>query len=172
MRLFVFFNKRRKDHEGNEKVPNGYVAKTKSGSPGVSYNQTCVIAQPNESECGDDGLPNITTEENFSNFIVKTLCDGTDKTPEENYVPWSPKHSLTKVDNYPSLDKVLVDESVHDIISNYFLEEDEVDDNEKIYSILKSKGEHFLAGFYTRRESDNRYSEYAVEKLGYPDDTE
>ena len=87
-------------------------------------------------------------------------------------MPWSPKHSLTKVDNYPSLDKVLVDESVHDIISNYFLEEDEVDDTEKIYGILKSKGEDFLAGFYTRRESDNRYSEYTVEKLGYPDDTE
>ena len=122
---------------------------------------------PGTKYCDQNNQPNLKTEEMLRDFIVGVICADTNKDPEKSYAAWEPSHSLTKNDTFLPLDKVMTDECVHQVIVNYFLDDDYNDKG--IYKLMKEAD--LLDGLYTRRVSNGRFSKYAVQKLGYPDDS-
>lgn len=150
----------RKSHEGNSMVPNGY--KTKLGK---EYSQTLTISMPNSDKyCNKDGEIDISTEEQFRDYLVSICCADGNKNPLKHYTNWKPSHSLTK-NPFDSLDQCMTDESVDQVLTNYYLPQGQ--ERKQVHQFLLLSE---INGIYTRKISDGRFSFYAVHEFGFPSD--
>ena len=93
------------------------------------------------------------------------------KEPAKDYVvPYKMEtHNMSKKGESPPLDHLMTDESVHDVIQNYILDEEDDINDTGTYNTLKNKGgDEFLNKFYSRKAISGKYCTYAIQNLGFP----
>ena len=151
----------RSDHESNNKVSMGYKSKN-----GKEYDRTLSISMPNGEKYGDnEGNVDRSCVQRTRNYFISVLLeDDKDKKDGVHFTSWKESDNLTQTPFEP-LDKVMTDESVDQVLTNYYLPV--VHKRQEVYNFLLQSD---ITGIYSRRVSDGRYSKYAVLEFGFPDD--
>ena len=161
-----YYTFRRDSHENNKRIP---IAAYRPN--GREYYECAIVANPNidiyGERVGDDSTFTLKSEKMVRDDLVKFLCDETGKKAETSFTHWEPNDSTTTNSAFAGLDTLLTDESVFNVLDNYFFPENF--DNENEYpSKYKWMVENNLVNFYTRRLSDNFYNKYPIDNLGFP----
>ena len=119
-------------------------------------------------------MPTEDWVEELHDYVVSTMCAASssfNKEPAKDYVvPYKKDtHNMSKKGESPPLDHLMTDESVHDVIQNYILdEEDDINDSSTYDTLKKKGGDEFLNKFYSRKPISGKYCTYAIENLGFP----
>eukprot|EP00536_Pseudo-nitzschia_multiseries_P012283 jgi/Psemu1/31578/gm1.31578_g len=129
----------------------------------INYRRVGIVALPSEEKYSPD--IDITTKREFRDLLVHILCSTNKKVAEKEFLPFLHQHCHLPPDTGPfaSLDKIFMDKSVDNIVTNYHIP-DEVTTSEGKYEQIEENG---FTDIYTHH-SNGRYSYYAVEKMDYP----
>jgi hypothetical protein len=146
---------KRRSIDINEKLGNGFE------SNGKEYHRCVIPSLPNPAIYGDAklGLDLKKVRDDFAGFLAVKA----NKSENNSYTDWNEaKDDLTKKP-FRSLDHVLVDESVADILLNYYLPEGI--DHSEVYAYMQLNG---MDSFFTRNKKTGKYSKFAIERFSFP----
>ena len=150
---------KRGSHEADDTVPV---------SSKLSMFRVVVVGFPNIDHYGeDDGeggrVFTITSEEKMVRGLQHLISGRTGQNPANEFFPFSEVHSCTNFSKPKSLDTSITDYSVGSVLQTYILPNGSA--NSDAYNYLKENEETF---FYSRKQSDGCFSEFAQNHFGYP----
>ena len=136
--------------------------------PGSNWARTYCFSFPDIDHFEFESVPDAATKQAYRDMIVEVICTRRNKN-RNRYVPYCAAiHDLTDPDNIKSLDKVMSDYSVAEILRRYYLNEDN-NEMDCYRRLVDDRPEH-EHGFFTRNLNTGRYCDVAVRQFGFPND--
>lgn len=158
--IFVCVPFSRQSYSCNEKI---MIKEAEGNKP--AYFQTIMLTCPSTRYCGQYGT-NLFTEEKVNDYLAGLISKADNKHVDNKFVPFTAQRNPLTIKPPRSLDYVITNDGIAQIIMNCFMEDNEI--STTFYT--KFVGNGIVDGFFSRNPVNNTYSYYAVSNFGYPND--